>query len=71
MTRRTARPRAYAPDPDTPGRTCDMPGCTATGDYRAPKSRTSLNEYWWFCLEHVRAYNLSLGFLQGHEPRAD
>ena len=38
------------------------------GEYRAPKSRTSLQEYWWFCLEHVRAYNASWDFYKGMTP---
>ena len=62
MTRRTPRARAYAPDPDAPGRPCDYPGCPCAGEYRAPKSRTTLNEYWWYCLEHVRAYNATWDF---------
>ncbi len=68
MTRRSTRPRAYAPDPAAPGRPCDMPGCTAMGEYRAPKSRTALNDYWWFCLEHVRAYNAAWDFYKGMTP---
>ncbi|MBV9654313.1 MAG: J domain-containing protein [Acetobacteraceae bacterium] len=68
MTRRSTRPRAYAPDPAAPGRPCDMPGCCAPGEYRAPKSRTNLNEYWWLCLEHVRAYNASWDFYKGMSP---
>lgn len=68
MTRRHARPRAYAPDPDAPGRHCDSPGCDAAGEYRAPKSRTELNQYHWFCLEHVRAYNASWDFYKGMSP---
>lgn len=67
-TRRTPRARAFAPDPAAPGHTCDMPSCTAAGEYRAPKSRTSLNEYHWFCLEHVRAYNASWDFYKGMTP---
>ena len=47
-----------------------MPGCPNTGEYRAPKSRTTLTDYWWFCLDHVRAYNAVLGFLQRHVARA-
>ncbi len=65
MTRRTTRPRAYAPDPDAPGRPCDHPDCPEAGEYRAPKSRTSLNQYWWFCLEHVREYNARWDFYKG------
>jgi len=68
MTRRPTRPRAYAPDPDAPGRTCDVPGCGAQGEYRAPKDRSHLNDYWWFCLEHVRAYNGSWDYFKGMTP---
>ncbi len=67
-TRRNPRARAFAPDPAAPGRSCDMPSCIAAGEYRAPKSRTSLNEYHWFCLEHVRAYNASWDFYKGMTP---
>ncbi len=68
MTRRPQRSRAYAPDPDAPGRPCDMPGCGAPGEYRAPRSREALNDYWWFCLEHVRAYNASWDYYKGMTP---
>ena len=68
MTQRNPRARAFAPDPAAPGRCCDMPSCTGAGEYRAPKSRTSLNEYHWFCLEHVRAYNASWDFYKGMTP---
>ncbi len=68
MNRRTTRSRAFAPDPDAPGRNCDMPGCCNMGDYRAPKSRITLNDYWWFCLDHVRAYNASWDFYKGMSP---
>src|SRR4051812_25837629 len=68
MTRRSPRIRAYAPDPGAPGRNCDVPGCGALGEYRAPKSRQTLNDYWWFCLEHVRAYNAGWDFYKGMSP---
>jgi hypothetical protein len=45
-----------------------MPSCGAPGDYRAPKSRTALQDYWWFCLEHVRAYNAAWDFYKGMSP---
>jgi hypothetical protein len=66
--RRSPRARAYAPDPAAPGRRCDHPGCLRDGEYRAPKSRQSLNEYHWFCLEHVRAYNASWDYYKGMTP---
>jgi hypothetical protein len=68
MTRRAARPRAYAPDPAAPGRNCEMAGCEAPGEYRAPKSRTTLNQYLWLCLDHVRAYNAAWDFYKGMTP---
>ena len=68
-TRRSTRARAYDPDPEAkPGRCCDSPGCAAEGAYRAPKSRTSINEYLWFCLDHVRAYNASWDYYKGMTP---
>jgi DnaJ-domain-containing protein 1 len=36
---------------------CHVPGCKEAGEYKAPKSRSSLNEYQWFCLEHIREHN--------------
>jgi len=45
-----------------------MPSCDCTGEFRAPKSRTTLNEYWWFCLAHVRAYNAAWDFYKGMSP---
>ena len=45
-----------------------MPGCGAQGEYRAPKSRQNLHDYWWFCLEHVRAYNGSWDYYKGMSP---
>ncbi len=68
MPRRAARPRAYAPDPAAPGRCCDMPACAAQGEYRAPKSRSNLKDYWWFCLAHVRAYNAGWDYYKGMSP---
>lgn len=68
MQRRGSRPRAYDPDPAAPGRACDMPGCGDAGEYRAPKSRDALRDYWWFCLEHVRAYNASWDYYRGMTP---
>ena len=46
-------------------RSCDHPGCLEGGAHRAPKSRDHLTEYYWFCLEHVRAYNKAWDYFQG------
>ena len=50
---------------ETSTRQCDYPGCTELGQYRAPKSPDSLDDYLWFCKEHVRAYNLKWNFFNG------
>jgi len=69
MSRHASRARAYAPDPAAPaGHGCDMPGCENAGEYRAPKSRRNLNDYFWFCLEHVRAYNSTWDYYKGMSP---
>jgi hypothetical protein len=45
-----------------------MPGCLEAGEYRAPKSRSNLTDYHWFCLEHVRAYNAGWDYYKGMSP---
>ena len=72
MSRRAPRARAYAPDPAAPaGHGCDMPGCEALGEYRAPKSRRNLNRLL-LVLPGARArLQLDLGLLQGHVARRD
>lgn len=53
-----------APNRDgVPG--CDHPQCQAAGLYRAPKARDRLREYYRFCLEHVRAYNIAWNYCAG------
>lgn len=47
-------------DPPLPGpapRACAWPDCDRVGEFRAPRSRDSLRDYQWLCLEHVRAFN--------------
>lgn len=57
---------AHAPEePRQAVRTCDHPGCTHEGEFRAPQARDRLNQYYWFCLEHVRAYNARWDYYKG------
>ena len=58
-------PRRDAAEPSFPPRPCEAPDCAGLGEYRAPKSRNSLNEYKWFCLEHVREFNAAWDFYKG------
>ena len=55
----------FAAEPEPPPRLCDHPGCASGGDFRAPKSRLELNRYFWFCLDHVRAYNVAWNYYAG------
>lgn len=41
---------------------CDHPDCQAAGEFRAPRSRTELTRFYWFCLEHVREYNAAWNY---------
>jgi hypothetical protein len=47
------------------GPRCEHPGCDKPGVHRAPKGRSAEGKYWHFCLDHVRAYNLSYNYFQG------
>tara|TARA_B100001123_G_scaffold447376_1_gene604706 strand:+ start:595 stop:1173 length:579 start_codon:yes stop_codon:yes gene_type:complete len=44
---------------------CDHPGCSASANHRAPKARNRLNDYYWFCLDHIREYNRSWNYCAG------
>jgi len=46
-------------------RVCEAPGCRLAGEFRAPRARDRLNEYRWFCLEHVREYNKKWDYFKG------
>ena len=50
---------------ETSTRRCDKPGCQEAGKYRAPKSPDILDDFYWFCKDHVREYNLKWNFFDG------
>jgi len=56
-------------EPDAPARPCEHPGCAAEGDFRAPRSRIELDRYYWFCRDHVRAYNAAWNYYAGMSER--
>jgi hypothetical protein len=68
MARRGERTRRFTAEPETPPRPCDQPDCPEPGEYRAPKDRGHLQDYRWFCLGHVRAYNAAWDYYKGLEP---
>lgn len=45
-------------------RHCEMPGCRDNAPHKAPKNR-GLNEYYYFCLDHVKDYNKAWNFFSG------
>ena len=50
---------------ETSTKVCDKEGCEERGQYRAPKSPKILDDYYWFCKDHVREYNLNWNYFQG------
>ena len=44
---------------------CDIKNCKEKGKFKAPKSRIRLNEYYFFCLKHIKEYNKSWDFYKG------
>ncbi|MEL6532760.1 MAG: DnaJ domain-containing protein, partial [Pseudomonadota bacterium] len=50
---------------ETSQRVCEHAGCQEPGQYRAPRSPDAVDDYLWFCKEHVREYNLKWNFFDG------
>ena len=44
---------------------CNKKSCKNLGEFRAPKSRSQLNAYYYFCLIHIKEYNKSWDFYKG------
>jgi DnaJ-domain-containing protein 1 len=63
--KRRARGRGMSGAVESSSRVCSKAGCNRPGKYRAPKSPEVLDEFWWFCLDHVREYNLKWNFFEG------
>jgi curved DNA-binding protein CbpA len=50
---------------EEPPHVCQWKGCSAPGDYKAPRGRGRDNDYYRFCLEHVRQFNASYNYFAG------
>ena len=50
---------------ETSTRVCDHDGCEESGKFRAPKAPDVLDDFFWFCQQHVREYNLKWNFFDG------
>ena len=64
MARRRAKPLTVD-EAALHQRVCEAPGCREHGLYRAPFARDRLDQYRWFCLEHVREYNRKWDYFAG------
>ncbi len=50
---------------------CDWPGCTAFGEFRAPRSNRvpgDIGGWQFLCLDHVRAFNAGYNYFDGLSP---
>ncbi len=65
MSRRRAKPLAATDGAQAFQKVCESPGCRLQGEYRAPFARDRLDQYRWFCLEHVRDYNKKWDYFAG------
>ncbi len=57
--------RGMSGESETSVRTCEHEGCNEPGKFRAPKAPDVLDDYFWFCKDHVREYNLKWNFFHG------
>jgi hypothetical protein len=57
--------RAEDPTAKPQERHCDHAGCANAGVFRAPKGRGREGQFYFFCLDHVRAYNQSYNYFSG------
>ena len=53
------------PDIRSEDHACEWPDCEAIGEHRAPRSRDDLNNFLWFCMDHIRQYNKSWNYYEG------
>ena len=51
---------------ETSSRQCQHEGCSEPGKYRAPKHPDNLEEFYWFCLTHIREFNSKWNFFENH-----
>ena len=60
--RRRAKQRGLKGETAAEARKCDWPGCSEAGLYRAPKSPNELNEFRWYCKNHIQDFNKSWNY---------
>jgi hypothetical protein len=60
---RVSPSEARQPEEHTP--VCQWKGCRSPGEHKAPMGRGRDNEYYRFCLDHVRQFNASYNYFSG------
>ena len=60
--RRRAKLRGMKGETAAEERKCEWRGCSNAGLYRAPKSRNELDEYRWYCKDHIQDFNKSWNY---------
>ncbi len=63
--KRRAKKRGMSGAVETSSRVCHKDGCQMPGKYRAPKSADNLDEFVWYCLDHIREHNKKWNFFEG------
>ncbi|MFT4618705.1 MAG: hypothetical protein ACI95S_001116 [Dinoroseobacter sp.] len=63
--KRTRGRRGMSGASETSTRVCEHEGCEQPGKYRAPRAPDVLDDFLWFCMDHVREYNLKWNFFNG------
>lgn len=64
--KRRARARGMSGAVETSSRACSQDSCKKPGKFRAPKSPDQLDEFHWFCLDHIRKFNQKWNFFENH-----
>ena len=64
------RKTANAPRLVEQGPPCSRPGCTAKGEFKAPKGRDREGEFFVFCKDHVKEYNATYDYFKGMDDDA-
>lgn len=57
-------PKRETPEKAVP-HNCQWKGCAKAGEHRAPKGRGRDNDYYYFCIDHVRQFNASYNYFDG------
>lgn len=57
--------RKRSEEVESTGQLCAWAGCTNPGNFKAPRSRTSLREFQWLCEDHIKEFNKKWNYFEG------